>query len=165
MLSCSNNSEGLFVFGSIWHNKKKHLSFALPFWNYRMSFFDGLYFLANRISLVFILALVIQTLGFVEILIAFKVHSLKGSCKYSAPLMWSKVVYNKSAPLQICSLFAYLLLCMGGKHGRKKNSMHKHVNIVCHLVVRRQSKRVVCHWSVTMVIIHRCQWHDGPIPG
>lgn len=125
----------------------------------------GVYFLADRLSLVFVLALVIQTLGFVEILTAFKIHSLKGSCKYSAPLMWSKAAFNKSAPLQICSLFAYPLLCMGGKHGRKKNGVHKHVNIVCYLVVRRESKRVVCNWSVTMVSIHRCQWPNGPIPG
>lgn len=63
---------------------------------------------------MFALALVISTLGFAEMLIAFKVHGLKGSCKYSAPLTDDpRLFFNKSAPLQICLLFTYPLFMYG----------------------------------------------------
>ena len=89
-------------------NRKKHLSFTVTFWSYRVSFFDGLHFLEDGLLLMFALALVIQTLGFAEMLIAFKVHGLKASCKYSAPLTGDlRLFFSKSTPLQICLLFAY----------------------------------------------------------
>lgn len=57
----------------------------MTFWSDRISFFDGLQFLEGGLSLVFALALVIQTLGFAGMLNAFKVRGLNGAASTQHP--------------------------------------------------------------------------------
>lgn len=106
-LQCSNGW-GFFVFENVWHNKKKHLSFPVTFWSYRILFIDGLHFLAGKLSLMFALALVVKTWGFTEQHIAFKVPQSQGLLQVLGILdRWSNAVFQ-----QICSVTNLFAPCM-----------------------------------------------------
>lgn len=100
-------------------------------------------------------------------LIAFKVHGLKGSRKYSAPLRDDpRLFFNKSALYNyVCSLHT-LFLCMDEEHRGKKPCMHKHVDIIYSLVVIEGCQGAVRSWSVmTESAYGKCQQPEEPIQG